>query len=159
MRPETWIAVYAAIVATAAVVLNFRSWFEKRVRLNLTVIPDAVLFGGHGVDTEKDVMSVTVVNRGGQMTTLTHLVILRFDSFWKRWRMTPSKSYIIPNPQVAPGSFRLNSMRGRNGPAWRASGRMSSRICRTENTMLEFMPRTEIARIFFEFQSHVQGCR
>ena len=100
MRPETWIAVYAAIVATAAVVLNFRSRFEKRVRLNLTVIPDAVLFGGHGVDTEKDVMSVTVVNRGGQMTTLTHLVILRFDSFWKRWRMTPSKSYIIPNPQV-----------------------------------------------------------
>jgi hypothetical protein len=100
MKPETWIAVYAAIVATAAFVLNFRTWFEKRVRLNLTLMPDAVLVGGLSEDTEKDLMAVTVVNRGGQTTTLTNLVVLRFDSAWKRWRIRPSKSYVIPNPQV-----------------------------------------------------------
>jgi hypothetical protein len=100
MKPETWLAVYAAIVATAAVILNFRSWFEKRVRLNLTLMPDAVLTGGFEEGTEKDLMAVTVVNRGGQMTTLTNLVILRFDNAWKRCRTRPSKSYIIPNPQV-----------------------------------------------------------
>jgi hypothetical protein len=31
MKPEIWTAVYAAIVATAAFVLNFRTWLEKRV--------------------------------------------------------------------------------------------------------------------------------
>jgi hypothetical protein len=63
-------------------------------------MPDAVLIGGLSEDTEKDLMAVTVVNRGGQTTTLTNLVVLRFDSAWKRWRIRPSKSYVIPNPQV-----------------------------------------------------------
>lgn len=98
MRSETWIAVYAAIVATAAFVLNFRTWFEKQVRLNLSLISDAVLIGGES--TEKELMAVTVINRGGQTMTLTNLVVLRFDSPWKRCRMRPSQSYMIPNPQV-----------------------------------------------------------
>ncbi|MCK1708576.1 MULTISPECIES: hypothetical protein [unclassified Bradyrhizobium] len=99
MKPETWIAVYAAIVATAAFALNFRTWFEKQVRLDLTLMPDAVLIGGLG-DDEKELMAVTVVNLGGRTTTLTHLVVLRFDNTWKRWRIRPSKSFFIPNPQA-----------------------------------------------------------
>ena len=100
-KAETWIAVYAAIVATAAFFLNFRTWFEKRVRLNLTLMVDAVLVGGIKQDDEKDLIAVTVINRGGQTTTLTHLVVLRFENAWKRWRIRPSKSFIIPNPQVS----------------------------------------------------------
>jgi hypothetical protein len=100
MKPENWIAIYAAIVGTAAFILNFRSWFEKRVRLNLSLMTDAVLMGGSRQEDEKGLMAVTVINRGGQTTTLTHLVVLRFDRPWKRWRVKPSKSYIIPNPQV-----------------------------------------------------------
>lgn len=92
--------MYAAIVATAAFVLNFRTWFEKRVRLNLSLMADAVLIGGHGAEDERDLMAVTVINRGGQTTTLTNLVILRFDNAWKRWRVRPSKSFVIPNPQI-----------------------------------------------------------
>jgi len=100
MKPDNWVAIYAAIVGTAAFILNFRTWFEKRVRLNLSLMVDAVLIGGDRRADEKDLMVVTVINRGGQTTTLTHLVALRFDSRWKRWRVRPSKSYIIPNPQV-----------------------------------------------------------
>jgi hypothetical protein len=100
MKPENWIAIYAAIVGTAAFILNFRTWFEKRVRLNLSQMSDAVLVGGSGQEDEKSLMVVTVVNRGGQTTTLTHLAALRFDRPWQRWRVRPSKSYIIPNPQV-----------------------------------------------------------
>jgi hypothetical protein len=100
MKPENWIAIYAAIVGTAAFILNFRSWFEKRARLNLSLMTDAVLISGDRGADEKDLMAVTVVNRGGQTTTLTHLVVLRFDSRWRRWRVRPSKSYFIPNPQV-----------------------------------------------------------
>lgn len=101
MKPENWIAIYAAIVGTAALILNFRAWFEKRVRLNLSLMADAVLIGGDRAEDEKGLMAVTVINRGGQTTTLTHLVVLRFDNHWKRWRVRPTKSYFIPNPQVA----------------------------------------------------------
>jgi hypothetical protein len=123
MKPETFIAVYAAVVATAAFVLNFRTWFEKRVRLNLSLMRDAILIGGAGQDDEKNLMAVTVVNRGGQTTTLTHLVVLRFDSVWKRWRTRPCKSYMIPNPQVGGTRtipFELDP--GKNGPELRAAG-------------------------------------
>jgi hypothetical protein len=100
MKPENLIAIYAAIVGTAALILNFRAWFEKRVRLNLSLMPDAVLIGGDRGEDEKGLMVVTVVNRGGQTTTLTNLVVLRFDNRWKRWWVRPAKSYVIPNPQV-----------------------------------------------------------
>ncbi|MGY4369221.1 hypothetical protein ACVW1A_005286 [Bradyrhizobium sp. LB1.3] len=100
MKPDNWVAIYAAIVGTAALILNFRAWFEKQVRLNLSLMADAVLIGGNQGEDEKGLMAVTVINRGGQTTTLTHLVILRFDNRWKRWRVRPSKSYFIPNPQV-----------------------------------------------------------
>jgi hypothetical protein len=101
MKPEMWIAIYAAVVATSAFALNFRTWFEKRVRLNLTIIVDAALMGGSKLDDEGGLIALTVINRGGQTTTLTHLVVLKFDNFWRRWRTRPSRSFIIPNPQVA----------------------------------------------------------
>jgi hypothetical protein len=89
------------VVAASAFVLNFRTWFEKRVRLNLTVIADATLIGGSKVDDEEGLMALTVIDRGGLTTTLTHLVVLKFDNLWKRWRKRPSQSFIIPNPQIA----------------------------------------------------------
>jgi hypothetical protein len=38
MNSESWIAIYAAIVATSALLLNFRSWLETLPRLHLDVI-------------------------------------------------------------------------------------------------------------------------
>jgi hypothetical protein len=99
LKPENWIAIYAAVVGTAAFFLNFRTWFEKRARLSLSLMPDAVLTGTGR--TEKGFMAVTVINRGGQTITLTHLVLLRFSNRWKRWRVRPSESYFVPNPQVS----------------------------------------------------------
>jgi hypothetical protein len=53
MKPEDWIAIYAAIVGTAALVLNFRAWFEKRVRLTLSLMPDAILIGAATARTRR----------------------------------------------------------------------------------------------------------
>jgi hypothetical protein len=61
----SWIAIYAAIVATAALLLNFRSWYEKRVRLKLSLMPDAMIMGGFQERDEKGLMALNVVNRGG----------------------------------------------------------------------------------------------
>jgi DNA ligase D-like protein (predicted polymerase) len=36
MRAEAWIEIYAAIVATSALLLNFRSWLESGPRLRAT---------------------------------------------------------------------------------------------------------------------------
>ncbi|MET4042082.1 tetratricopeptide repeat protein [Bradyrhizobium sp. RT6a] len=66
MKSETWLAVYAAVVATAAFGLNFRAWFEKLVRLNLSLMPDAILIGGHGADDDKNLMAITVINRAAR---------------------------------------------------------------------------------------------
>ncbi|WP_212432109.1 hypothetical protein [Bradyrhizobium liaoningense] len=100
-QTTTWVALYAAIVSTAALLLNFRTWYEKGVRLHLSLMPDAILMGGGSNGDERDLMALTVVNRGGQSTTLTTLVVLRFDRPWQRWRVHPSSSFIIPNPAVA----------------------------------------------------------
>lgn len=108
----SWVAVYASIVATAALLLNFRTWYEKGVRLKLSLMPDAEMFGGYGQEPEKGLMVLTVVNRGGQPTTITHMVVLRFDNWWKRIRVCSSASLIIANPQVgASGAipYELNS--------------------------------------------------
>jgi hypothetical protein len=44
--PKTWVAIYAAIVATSALLLNLRTWIESRPRLKINIIPDGVIFGG-----------------------------------------------------------------------------------------------------------------
>jgi hypothetical protein len=99
MKIETLLACYAAIVATAAFALNVRSWYEKGVRLNLSLMSNAIMFTGAGEDEEKNLLALTVVNRGGATTTLTHLVVLRFENILARLRCRPSKSFVIPNPQ------------------------------------------------------------
>ena len=103
MKPETWISIYAAVVATSAFFLNFRSWYEKGVRLKLSVMPDAMVVGGGSAMDQKNLVALTVMNRGGQVTTLTHCVVLKFDNPWKRLRVKPSSSFIIPNPQIGAG--------------------------------------------------------
>jgi hypothetical protein len=35
MKPETWIAIYAAIVGTGALLLDFKSWLDSGVKLRL----------------------------------------------------------------------------------------------------------------------------
>lgn len=102
MKIEALLACYAAIVATAAFVLNVRSWYEKGVRLNLSLMPNAIMFTGPGEDAEKNLLALTVINRGGATTTLTHLVVLRFENTLGRLRDRPSKSFVIPNPQPGP---------------------------------------------------------
>jgi hypothetical protein len=105
MRPETWVAIYAAIVGTGALLLNFKSWFDGRVRLHLSMMADAQIIGGSANEDMKDLMAVTVTNRGGTPTTITHLFVLEFPSVWRRLRFKPrpDKSFFIPNP-AAPGT-------------------------------------------------------
>jgi hypothetical protein len=60
MKIESFLAFYATIVATAAFALNVRSWYEKGVRLNLSLMPNAIMFTGIGENEEKNLLVLSV---------------------------------------------------------------------------------------------------
>jgi hypothetical protein len=37
MKPETWVALYAAIIGTSAFLLNLKTWFDSGVKLKLSL--------------------------------------------------------------------------------------------------------------------------
>jgi hypothetical protein len=113
----SWIAIYAAIVATAALLLNFRSWYEKRVRLKLSLMPDAMIMGGFQERDEKGLMALNVVNRGGQSTTLMHLVVLGFTIGGSGCELSRRGALSFRTPRLEErASYLTNSSLGKNGP-------------------------------------------
>lgn len=66
-----WVALYAAVVATSALLLNFRSWLDSRPRLHLSLMVDAEIIGSAGALDEKDLHVLTVTNRGRETTMIT----------------------------------------------------------------------------------------
>lgn len=101
VKAEAWIAIYAAIVATGALTLEIRRWFENGPKLCIRARGNMVLLDG--AKEIKGLLVVDVSNRGSATTTLTNLAILEFSSRWSRLRMRPAKSFIIPHPQL-PGN-------------------------------------------------------
>jgi hypothetical protein len=43
MKPETWVALYVAIIGTSAFLLNLKAWFDSGVKLKSTLVGAAVL--------------------------------------------------------------------------------------------------------------------
>ncbi|MCW3055727.1 MAG: hypothetical protein JWN14_4897 [Chthonomonadales bacterium] len=107
MKPEIWISIYAAIVGTGALLLNFKNWFDGGVRLHLSLMPNAQITGGDASEDVNDIMAVTVTNRGGSPTTITHLFVLEFPSLWRRYRRRQSKAFFIPNPAPLHSVYQL----------------------------------------------------
>jgi hypothetical protein len=99
MKPETWVAIYAAVIGTSAFFLNVKAWWDSGPKLKLTVIANGVIIGSDGLD-EKDLVILNVTNRGGAPTVITNMILFEMNSCWQRWRTRPLKSYIIPNPQL-----------------------------------------------------------
>lgn len=100
MKAEAWIAIYAAIVATSALLLNFRTWLDSRPRLRLSLMADGMVLGGGPRFDEKDLLILNVVNRGREPTVIENMVLFEMKNWWRRWRMRPTKSYVIPEPQL-----------------------------------------------------------
>jgi hypothetical protein len=99
MKPETLVAIYAAIVGTSAFFLNLKAWWDSGPKLKLSVIPDGLSIGRGAELDERDIVILTVTNRGGATTVVTNMILFEINSLWQRWRIRPTKSYIIPNPQ------------------------------------------------------------
>jgi hypothetical protein len=117
MDPETWVATYAAIVATGALFLEVRRWFESGPRVVVQPRPNMMLIGTDGDDDEEGILIVNVYNRGDASTTITGLSLYEFPSWWARYRFKASRAFFIPNPQPA-GSLPIVPKELRPGGHW-----------------------------------------
>jgi len=100
MKPEIWVSIYAAIVGTSAFLLNLKAWFDSGVKLSLAHIPDGVVTGGDPRFDDKNIVIVSVTNRGTAPTMITTLVLFEFPSWWRWMRGRPSKSFVVPWPEL-----------------------------------------------------------
>ncbi|MBX5149571.1 hypothetical protein HJB78_00940 [Rhizobium lentis] len=98
MNAADLIAIYAAIVATGALALEVRRWFESgpkvyvRCQAGMAIIGDGIEKNG--------LLLVTATNRGDAPTTITNLCLLEYANIWSRWRNRASRSFIVPHPQL-----------------------------------------------------------
>lgn len=96
------VAIYAAVVATGALFLEIRRWFEGRPRLIVGASPEMMTIDATGIEDGPYVI-VTVTNRGFTPTTVTHFGLLEYASWWRRIRGKHGQAAIITNPTI-PGS-------------------------------------------------------
>lgn len=100
---EWWqvgVALYAAVVATGALFLEVRRWFEGKPRLVVNANPGMTTVGPRGLGDKKYVI-VTATNRGSTPTTITHLGLLDFANWWKRLRRQHGRAAVVTHPTIA----------------------------------------------------------
>jgi hypothetical protein len=98
--PKPWIAIYAAIVATGALFLNIRTWFETRPRLRLILIPEGIVVGGGPETDERDIVILTVTNVGKTPVLITNLLLWEMPNWWRRIRRRAIRTYVVTNPAL-----------------------------------------------------------
>ena len=100
MTPEVLVATYAAVVSTTVAALQIQSYFRSGVRLKLSLMADGMTIGGDRRFDEKDLVILTVTNRGDAPTTVENMILFEITSLWQLWRIRPAKSYVITSPQL-----------------------------------------------------------
>ena len=89
------IAVYAAIVATAALLLCLIQWYRSGARLTGHAIGNMRL---HPDPTNRTYINLTVYNRGSRKTTVTGLAISAYRSWWATITRQRSELFAIQRP-------------------------------------------------------------
>lgn len=100
LQPTEWIAIYAAIIATGALFLEVRRWFETGAKIRTDIMPFANVIGGYEKD-ENDYLFVGVTNNGDRPTTITHFVLHEYDSVFHRLVRKARYSGIVPKPELS----------------------------------------------------------
>lgn len=95
------VAGYAAIVATAALALEVRRWFESGPRLHVSLMPVGRLVGDD--DDEADYLVANVTNRGSSPTTITTFGLMDYETRLSWLRRKPRWHGFAPRPEL-PGS-------------------------------------------------------
>lgn len=99
------IATYAAVVATGALALEIRRWFESGPRLRLSLMADAAIWNGHISNDRYFVLNVT--NIGNLPTTITHMVLLDYENIFGYLTKRPKWQALVNEPQPQTGHGRI----------------------------------------------------
>ena len=118
--PEVAVARYAArisfwalgvsggslVVTAALLALEVRRWFDEGVKLYMSVMAEAQIFGG-GQQDENDYLAITVTNRGSAPTTITNMVLFDYPSWismkfsWvRRFKRQRPKTMVVTRPML-----------------------------------------------------------
>jgi hypothetical protein len=95
------IAAYAAIVATGALALEIRRWFESGPRLSLHIMPKTEMINAPGTEGNTYLFA-TVTNRGSAPTTITHFELCDYGSWFGRLRSKPTWRSLVLHPHPSP---------------------------------------------------------
>jgi hypothetical protein len=71
------VSIGSMCVSVAAFALQFRRWLDEGVKLSMSVMAEAKLFGDEPPD-ENTYLAITVTNRGTAATTITHMVLYNY---------------------------------------------------------------------------------
>jgi hypothetical protein len=99
MSNESWIAIYAAIVATGALALEVRRWFESGARLRGRGPPNKAIAGETKWAGERFVVA-TVRNRGAIATTITTVGFVKYPNQFDRMIRRKGEHFIVPAPYL-----------------------------------------------------------
>jgi hypothetical protein len=106
MKVTDWVAIIALIISTAGFMLQFLRWLDEGPKLKLSVMADAVFIPARD---DRDMLALTVINRGSVSTVITHMIAFTYDSRWKRLRNKASMSAIVNSTlQPIPSPLGVN---------------------------------------------------
>lgn len=100
--PETWqvwVAIYAAIVATGALFLEIRRWFEGRPRLHVSVTTPMTIATGPPAEILKRSLEIRVTNRGRSPTTLQSVVLQMYPNRLQWLLDRPPLGVVLERPE------------------------------------------------------------
>ncbi len=97
------VAAYAAVVASAALALEVRRWFESGARLKISCMPNAKTINVPGTEGAAFLIA-SVANRGNAPTTITHFALYEYKNWFDRLRSKPAWTAVIVNP-APPGAL------------------------------------------------------
>ena len=99
MGNDNWIAIYAAIVATGALALEIRRWFESGPRIKVRVQSNMAIAGDDRLKDKRFVV-VTVRNRGTVATTITSTGFIKYPNRLYRWLGAKGDHFVVPRPYL-----------------------------------------------------------
>lgn len=99
MITNNLVATYAAIVATGALALEIRRWFETGPRIKVRVQPNMVIAGDDNYKNVKLVVA-TVRNRGSVATTITNIGLIKYPNRFYRWFRIRGAHFVVPRPDL-----------------------------------------------------------
>ena len=95
---ETWLALYAALVATGVLIIQIRQWIENRPRVFLKISPDMAL--SNNILGPDKIILVTATNRGSETTTVKNIFVIWYENRLGKLFQRKGEGGVIINTEI-----------------------------------------------------------